>query len=290
MEQVIGIGGVFFKSTDPTALTRWYVDKLGLPQPAGSDPSVLFRWMRIDEPHAATCTVWSPFPQATDYFQPSTASFMINFQVRDLDAMLAQLRAAGAVVDPRVEDTPYGRFGWCQDPEGNRIELWQPVSAREDLLQSIEAWRDLFERTVLSIPAERRETPGVEGDLALKDLVAHVLFWERRALTLLHAARAGEKAPSLRRPDEGDNWIHRLNADIYAESRSKSWDQVWADWAPTGAEMRETVAGLTDHDLFAPDGFARFFKTPGWDIVANNTFDHYSEHLISIRSWSGSQL
>ena len=71
-------------------------------------------------------TVWSLFPEDTSYFDPSTAGFMLNYRVRDLEAMLAQLRTAGATVEDRIEDYDYGRFGWAMDPEGNRFELWQP--------------------------------------------------------------------------------------------------------------------------------------------------------------------
>ena len=68
----------------------------------------------------------SPFADDTDYFAPSTKAFMVNFRVRDLDAMLTQLRANGCEVDDKMEASEYGKFGWVMDPEGNRIELWEP--------------------------------------------------------------------------------------------------------------------------------------------------------------------
>jgi predicted enzyme related to lactoylglutathione lyase len=71
--------------------------------------------------------VWAPFARETTYFAPSEASFLINFRVKDLDAMLAQLRRAGAKVDEKVQVEPNGRFGWAMDPEGNRFELWEPA-------------------------------------------------------------------------------------------------------------------------------------------------------------------
>ena len=73
--------------------------------------------------------MWSPFPQATRYFEPSTAPFMINYRVANLDSLLTELRAEGVEVDPRVEEYDYGRFAWVMDPEGNRIELWEPPAA-----------------------------------------------------------------------------------------------------------------------------------------------------------------
>jgi len=122
MERVLGIGGIFFKARDPQALAAWYRDHLGVPLDAGQT------YGTFNSAAAGESTVWSTFPSDTKYFG-STAPFMVNYRVRDLDAMLAQLRAAGAVVEERVEDHGYGRFGWAMDPEGNRIELWQPASA-----------------------------------------------------------------------------------------------------------------------------------------------------------------
>lgn len=82
-----------------------------------------------DNPTGTGTTIWSPFKEDTSYFAPSTASFMINFRVHDLHALLAALRAEGCDVDTKVEESEYGKFGWVQDPEGNRIELWQPPQA-----------------------------------------------------------------------------------------------------------------------------------------------------------------
>ncbi|MCB9662944.1 MAG: VOC family protein [Alphaproteobacteria bacterium] len=125
MERVRGIGGIFFKARDPAALGAWYRDHLGV----DVDPTwggCAFTWRDHDTGSAPASTIWSPFKEDTTYFAPSTASFMVNFRVDDLDAMLAQLRAAGCDVDERVERSEFGAFGWVMDPEGNRVELWQP--------------------------------------------------------------------------------------------------------------------------------------------------------------------
>jgi len=126
MERVTGIGGVFFRSLDPHRIQRWYVDHLGLPEPVDGDPTVVFTWRERDDAERVGSTIWSPFPAETDYFGPRGKSWMLNFRVRDLDAMLTQLRAAGVQVDERIEELPEGRFGWFVDPDGNRVELWQP--------------------------------------------------------------------------------------------------------------------------------------------------------------------
>ena len=121
---VTGLGGVFFKARDPDRLRAWYRDQLGVP--VGEDGSVMFRWRAADDGAEDGVTVWGPFDETTDYFEPSEKPFMINFRVAALDVLLERLRAAGVTVDERVDDYPYGRFGWCMDPEGNRIELWEP--------------------------------------------------------------------------------------------------------------------------------------------------------------------
>jgi predicted enzyme related to lactoylglutathione lyase len=123
MQRVRGIGGVFFKSRNPPALAAWYRDRLGLPiEPFNG---AIFTWREHDA-RGDAYSVWSLFPADTDHFKPSDSAFMINFRVDDLAAMLAQLRAAGETTGPDGEDTEYGRFSWVMDPEGNRVELWQP--------------------------------------------------------------------------------------------------------------------------------------------------------------------
>ena len=122
--RVIGIGGVFFKSADKKALEKWYLDQLGFPHgPAG----FCFPWRAQDAPDTERMTVWSIFPRDSAYFDPSKAPFMINYIVDDMDALLAKLARAGVAIDPKREDHDYGRFAWIHDPDGNKIELWQPL-------------------------------------------------------------------------------------------------------------------------------------------------------------------
>jgi predicted enzyme related to lactoylglutathione lyase len=120
MEHVLGIGGVFFKARDPRALAAWYREHLGVPVAAEQT------YAPLTSTAAGEVTVWSAFPADTAYFGPGPTALMLNYRVRNLDAMLAQLRAAGAQVEDRVEEYDYGRFGWATDPEGNRFELWEP--------------------------------------------------------------------------------------------------------------------------------------------------------------------
>ena len=123
MKRVTGIGGVFFKAKDPKALGDWYRTHLGMNVEAWG--GVTFRWAD-DSAAGQGSTIWNPFKDDTSYFAPSAASFMINYRVDDLDALLAALRTEGCDVDDKVEESEYGKFGWVMDPEGNRVELWQP--------------------------------------------------------------------------------------------------------------------------------------------------------------------
>ncbi len=119
MENVLGIGGVFFKARNPKALAAWYREHLGLSIESEQTYALLTA-------AAADKTVWATFPADTTYFGSGPSPFMVNYRVRNLDAMLAQLRAAGAQVEDRIDEYEYGRFGWATDPEGNRFELWEP--------------------------------------------------------------------------------------------------------------------------------------------------------------------
>jgi predicted enzyme related to lactoylglutathione lyase len=116
---VTGIGGVFFRARDPEALRTWYRDRLGVP--VTEDGHAVFEWR---EPGA---TVWAIFDDDTTYFGEVGSQFMLNFRVRDLDALLERLRGEGVeIVDASAEDEN-GRFAWIVDPEGNRVELWEPA-------------------------------------------------------------------------------------------------------------------------------------------------------------------
>ncbi len=125
--RVIGIGGVFLKSPDRDRLVSWYRDNLGFNhEPSG----VEFKWRAYDRPEAEHRTVWAIFPKTSTYFDPSHAQFMINYIVDDLDAILEKLGRNGVKIDPKREAYDYGRFAWIYDPDGNKIELWEPPSTR----------------------------------------------------------------------------------------------------------------------------------------------------------------
>lgn len=124
MKRVTGIGGIFFKSENPEEMYAWYERHLGIKR----DPveGVIFQWRDAEEPSRKGMTVWSLFPKNTTYLDPSRAGFMVNYRVDDLDALLRALREEGVEIDKTQDDPAYGRFAWVMDPEGNRIELWEP--------------------------------------------------------------------------------------------------------------------------------------------------------------------
>jgi predicted enzyme related to lactoylglutathione lyase len=121
MAKALGIGGIFFKSKDPKALMVWYQQALGLPTDSG-DYATFFP----AAVPAGGCTVFSPFIINTDYFAPSDKEFMFNLMVDDLDGALTQVKGAGGTQVGDVASYDYGRFGWFIDPDGNKVELWEP--------------------------------------------------------------------------------------------------------------------------------------------------------------------
>ncbi len=119
MKRVTGIGGIFFKARDPVALRAWYQRHLGVNVLDWG--GAVFDW----GPQGGS-TVWSIGDVANDYYAPSTAPFMINYRVADLHGLLAALRAEGCEVLDKVDESEFGKFGWVMDPEGNKVELWEP--------------------------------------------------------------------------------------------------------------------------------------------------------------------
>ncbi|HUQ41745.1 MAG TPA: VOC family protein [Candidatus Limnocylindrales bacterium] len=122
--RVTGLGGVFFKAHDANALGQWYRTHLGIPVQEGG--FAIFQWREHDDAAREGSTVWAVFDETTDYLGKNEQRAMLNYRVADLDAVLAALRSEGVSVDDKVQSDENGRFGWITDPEGNRIELWQP--------------------------------------------------------------------------------------------------------------------------------------------------------------------
>jgi predicted enzyme related to lactoylglutathione lyase len=124
MKRVTGIGGIFFQARDPVALTAWYRKHLGIDvKPWGG---AAFDWTDDAGKPTGGTTAWSIGASDGDQFAPSTAPFMVNYRVADLHALLQALRDEGCKVLEKTDESEYGKFGWVMDPEGNKVELWEP--------------------------------------------------------------------------------------------------------------------------------------------------------------------
>lgn len=121
-DRVTGLGGFFFKSKDPDAIKKWYKQHLGLP----TDPYGCTFWWKDKEGNDCS-TQWGPFKEDTSYFEPSKKQFMMNYRVADLVSLLAVLKEEGVEVIGDIQEFEYGKFGYIMDPEGNKLELWEPV-------------------------------------------------------------------------------------------------------------------------------------------------------------------
>ncbi len=121
-KRVTGLGGFFFKTKDPDGIKAWYKNHLGIP----TDQYGWTFWWK-DKEGKDCSTQWSPMNEDTTYFKPSEKQFMMNFRVADLKGLLKVLEKEGVTIVGEVEEYEYGKFGWILDPEGNKIELWEPV-------------------------------------------------------------------------------------------------------------------------------------------------------------------
>ena len=123
-KRVKGVGGVFFKSPDPNALKAWYSKHLHI---HSGEHGALFKWRHEEDPDGPGYTAWNVFPDDTTYFDPSKRDFMFNYIVDNLEELLKVLKKEGVQLVGEMQEYPYGKFGWIMDPEGNKIELWEPL-------------------------------------------------------------------------------------------------------------------------------------------------------------------
>ena len=122
MKKVTGIGGIFFKCQDKQKMADWYEKNLGL---KNSGYGTTFDWVDADDSSKKGSTTWSPFPETTKYFEPSSKEFMINYIVENIEELVTELKSTGVTVVDEIEDSDYGKFVHILDPEGNKIQLWE---------------------------------------------------------------------------------------------------------------------------------------------------------------------
>ena len=127
MKKVTGIGGIFFKSDDPAKIREWYAEHLGL---VTNDYGSLFEYHEGADPSKIAYLQWSPFEKDTKYMEPSKKEFMINFRVADIEGLVKELKQNGVEVLDEIEAFEYGKFVHILDPEGNKIELWEPIDSK----------------------------------------------------------------------------------------------------------------------------------------------------------------
>jgi predicted enzyme related to lactoylglutathione lyase len=126
-KRVDGLGGVFFRARNPKRLAAWYHHHLGLPiSEEGGQIFSVFRWRSTQRSIRRSSTIWAPFPTSSRYFGSRRQPMMLNYIVRDLDWLLRQLRKERVKIVGKIQESNYGRFAWIEDPEGRRIELWEP--------------------------------------------------------------------------------------------------------------------------------------------------------------------
>jgi predicted enzyme related to lactoylglutathione lyase len=125
MKRVTGLGGIFFKCKNPPELQQWYKNHLGIEE--NEHGVVIFEWKDKNDANKTGQTVWAPFPDDTTYFGPGKQEHMINYRVENLVALLEELKKEGVEVVGEIEEYEYGKFGRIMDPEGNKIELWEPA-------------------------------------------------------------------------------------------------------------------------------------------------------------------
>ncbi len=125
-KKVTGIGGIFFKCKDPETMREWYGQHLGL---VTDQYGSLFEFREGAEPHDVAYLQWSPFGEKTEYFNPSEKEFMINYRVQNIESLVEELKEAGVTIVDSIESFEYGKFVHIMDPEGNKLELWEPIDS-----------------------------------------------------------------------------------------------------------------------------------------------------------------
>ena len=127
--RITGIGGIFFKCQNPDKMRKWYNINFGLSDDKYGHP---FKWKKPEDPTKNGYTVWNSFDDKSDYFKPSDQKYMINYRVENLEALISDLKKKGVTIVGEIESFDYGKFGWVLDPEGNKIELWEPIDESFD--------------------------------------------------------------------------------------------------------------------------------------------------------------
>jgi hypothetical protein len=161
--------------------------------------------------------------------------------------------------------------------------------AKSQLLAWITAARAELDAVIAPLSDAQMLAPGAEGELAVKDLLAHVAWWERRTLRAFAYAARGEQPSKLAAEGEGEVGVNRVNAETFAANRERPLDDVRAEYARSGRDLIAALAGYTEADIFNEDGLTRFLGFPALYLIAGDTYMHYPDHVASIRTWLAAQ-
>ncbi len=153
------------------------------------------------------------------------------------------------------------------------------------LLDWIAATRAELDAVIAPLSDAQMVMPGAEAALSVKDLLAHVSWWERRTLRALDYAARGEAPPKLAAEGEGEAGIDRVNAETFVANRERTLAEVRAEYVQSGRDLLSALAGYSEADLFNEDGLTRFLGFPAWYLIAGDTYMHYPDHVASIRGW-----
>lgn len=153
------------------------------------------------------------------------------------------------------------------------------------LLEWITASRAELDAVIAPLTAAQMVAPGAEGALSVKDLLAHVSWWERRTLRALAYAARGEAPPKLAAEGEGEAGVNLVNAETFAANRDRSLDDVRAEYAQSGRDLLAALEDYSEADLFDEEGFTRILEFPALYLIAGDTYLHYPDHVASIRAW-----
>ncbi len=272
-KRVNGIGAIMFKSGDPEKLRQWYARHLGIESEAWG---AVFPWRRADDPQRLSYTVWSPAREDSDYFQPSSHAYMINYQVDDLEGLLEQLRKEGVEVVGGVEESEFGKFAWVLDPEGRKVELWQPRDdAAQDgsqawLIRQIAAMIGGFYRGPNHTGVSLQDAlAGVDWQMAttrigslntIALLVFHINYYVEAVLRVLKggALDAHDKysfdMPPVETPADWDQLLQRIwkNADeMVAEVEKLDFSKLGETFVlEKYGNFYKNLAGLLEHSYY----------------------------------------
>jgi hypothetical protein len=156
---------------------------------------------------------------------------------------------------------------------------------KTQLLEWIAASRAELDAVVAPLTASQMVAPGAEGELSVKDLLAHVSWWERRTLRALEYAARGEAPPKLAAEGEGEAGVNRVNAQTFQTNRDRPLDDVRTEYARSGRDLLAALDGYSEADLFDEEGFTRILEFPALYLIAGDTYLHYPDHVASIRGW-----